>query len=104
MGAIHPLDSKKIAQNDIMTAVSEAIRAEFRKKPFLHHREESSEHRIRACPRCSTRGLRGHTEGSAAVDITTFSTGFGADQPGSQRPGSETKAGLKPTPQLLAGP
>lgn len=35
MGAIHPLDSKKITQNDIMTAISIEIQAKFRKSRFF---------------------------------------------------------------------
>lgn len=92
MGAIHPLDSKKIPENDIMTARSEEIRAKFGggKKLFLHRRQEPEPTRAAAPMGCT----------DTAIGTATLS----AAQSRSHRPGSETKAGLKLTPQLPAGP
>lgn len=58
MGAIHPLDSKKIPENDIMTARSEEIRAKF--KGLKKKAVSPSETGIRARPCCSTHELHGH--------------------------------------------
>lgn len=86
-----------------MTAISTEIQAEFRKSRFSNRDENHPSAVLEHAHTAAPVGC-GHTKGYAAIGIATFSTEFSADQSRSHRSGSETKAGLKPTPQLLAGP